>query len=536
MTSKSQNHNYLIYNENGTLELEDNKFEDMDHQIIYNNSHLAIKRKDKIKNLIDEGLKSHIFHFKETITITPKSFTCLDKMIGDSNVVTLTDDIELIYSEQIFYEGGIELSKDNLIIDGKGHSINANNLSRIFLITAKDIVLKNIVFKNGKYFRNSLDDKFQGGGSIHIIKGASVKIENCEFENNYSRVSAGAILNKGNLWIHDSVFKSNSSEFQTGAILNKGKIEAKDSIFINNNAYYYAGAIHNHTDSILNMADCKFCENKVEYYAGAINNLGKISLDNCIFESNRTTNYNGGGAICNWQDLLIKKSVFKNNESKNYGGAIFNRNKLKCDECSFIGNYGRSSSGAIHVDRGELSVTNSRFEKNHSSFGGALRIVYGNATFEKCEFSRNYIDEFTFGGGGSAFDSLHSTIVCSICDFDDNKSPYRGGAAQFAKSDAQINNCSFTNNVAPRAGGGIYLRACKSEVMFCTFSGNHSNVGAAIYDTIGNTKIVSCIFTDNIADSQDSGAIEHSSNDFEIDNCIFENNIPKDKSTDGGLW
>ena len=43
---------------------------------------------------------------------------------------------------------GIVISK-SITIDGRGHTINANKLSRVFNITADNVILKNINFING---------------------------------------------------------------------------------------------------------------------------------------------------------------------------------------------------------------------------------------------------------------------------------------------------------------------------------------------------------------------------------------------------
>lgn len=48
---------------------------------------------------------------------------------------------------------GILISK-SIVIDGKGHTINANKISRIFNITADNVILRNINFING----NALED------------------------------------------------------------------------------------------------------------------------------------------------------------------------------------------------------------------------------------------------------------------------------------------------------------------------------------------------------------------------------------------
>ena len=54
----------------------------------------------------------------------------------------------------------IEIDKE-MGIDGKGHSIDAKSLSRVFRITGSNVLLKNITFLNGNY-----DDFY--GGAIYL--------------------------------------------------------------------------------------------------------------------------------------------------------------------------------------------------------------------------------------------------------------------------------------------------------------------------------------------------------------------------------
>ena len=76
---------------------------------------------------------------------------------------------------------GVVISK-SMTIDGAGHTLNGNKLSRMFNVTADNVILKNINFINGnaygRYFSNEA-----GGGAIYW-NGANGYIENCRFTNN----------------------------------------------------------------------------------------------------------------------------------------------------------------------------------------------------------------------------------------------------------------------------------------------------------------------------------------------------------------
>ena len=83
-------------------------------------------------------------------------FGYLDKLIHKSTAdeIVLKENICLESYEMEFYEGGIELDIDNLIINGNGKIIDGSNASRIFIVIGKNITLKNIIFKNGQTHKN----------------------------------------------------------------------------------------------------------------------------------------------------------------------------------------------------------------------------------------------------------------------------------------------------------------------------------------------------------------------------------------------
>lgn len=79
---------------------------------------------------------------------------------------------------------GILINK-TITIDGNGHTLNGNHTSRMFNISADNVIIKNINFINGNayglYFSSNA-----GGGAIYW-NGANGYIENCNFTNNTGR-------------------------------------------------------------------------------------------------------------------------------------------------------------------------------------------------------------------------------------------------------------------------------------------------------------------------------------------------------------
>lgn len=108
------------------------------------------------------GFKSYEFNFcpncgnkltslKEKEEETHKTtFKYLNELIQEgNNEITIDSDIILTNSEAEIFSEGIPIDVDNIIINGDGHTIDAHNQSRIFKNNAKNIIIKNIILKNG---------------------------------------------------------------------------------------------------------------------------------------------------------------------------------------------------------------------------------------------------------------------------------------------------------------------------------------------------------------------------------------------------
>ena len=187
-------------------------------------------------------------------------------------ILTLNKNYKFVNSSNINNKG-ILISK-SITIDGNGHTIDANKVSRIFNIVADNVILKNINFLNGNILGSY--NNITGGGAIYW-SGTNGKLLNCNFINNtgseieddpYEEVvtsedgrnynirirPVGALTNKGGaiVWkgnngtISNCTFKNNNVGYpnQGGAIYwsgNNGKIT--NSLFYNNSAWA-GGAIY----------------------------------------------------------------------------------------------------------------------------------------------------------------------------------------------------------------------------------------------------------------------------------------------------
>lgn len=313
---------------------------------IFSNGDLKILKMDDIKQYIELTDECNIIFMDDYDVGDFKTFEDLNNLLNNGSCeVVLEDDFVMFEFEQEFFEGGIDLDSENLILDGQGHSIDANGFSRIFNIIG-NVVLKDITFKNGKTYQNKFGLDTFGGGAINISYGSSVKLIKCNFINNTSKNSAGAIINKGELILKSSTFYNNISQTRGGAIYN-----CRDSV---------------------------------------------LSVDMCVFESNDS--FSGGVLHNEGCCELFNSNLLKNTSKK--GGGIYNVNILDSNNCIFeknkcldvkisnqwVGGFG----GAIHSHDGVLYLKDNTYRENSSTDGGAIYTNSDDITLLNSAFLRNF--------------------------------------------------------------------------------------------------------------------------------------------------
>lgn len=446
------------------------------------------------------------------------SFIKLNEIINDNEdtFIELHDNFTFESGPDDAFVDGIVINR-SLSIFGNGITINGNNQSRIFNITADNVFIRDINFINAcSNSGGAVIGQNYGVISCNFINNIATKsggaifggtATDCNFEFNSAR-EGGAIANGFSI---NSTFTSNHAKYG-GALYN---VYAENSTFISNFAEY-SGAMEG--NSALN---CKFFYNvatnlygagyfyavKCEFRYNSANKAGALGGDAmyCKFISNSADE---GGAVlkCN-----IINSTFENNHAR-LGGAIFGDGESIVN-CNFTNNSADGYGGALY----NLYALNCKFNKNSASIGGA--IYDGSA--DNCEFVSNSARE--------SYGAVYGYVVNSI--FISNTAP-KGGAL----GDGSAKNSYFEANTATNHGGALY----GSSAINCTFKINDAKEGGAMYggsavdcDFIsnhaclggaiaGSCSAVSSNFINNVADI--SGGANYESS---ILNCYLDGNLPK---------
>ena len=423
-TDNLNNMGYAIYNSNALITIEKSKFiDEHDAKLIFNNSILKISKKNQLEDKIESGEHAKpLKYLKVGIDENSNGFFYLDELIqkGPSKIL-LEQDITLQDVEQSFFEGGIELDKDNLTIDGQGYSINANKLSRIFYITAKNVTLKNIKFINGKYVKNALDGKNNGGGAIYCLHDTSLTITDCEFLDNNSRESAGAICSKGDL-----------------NLIERTK-------FIKNHCRSY-GTIYSEL-GFVNMVDCEFNENNSGSGGAVYINEGNLKSENCNFNNNSAV-VHGGVITAEYGCLEFHGCSFNNNTSNQGVGG-----------------------GAIYNDNATINFIDCTFESNYGCYGGAINNGYdGFTNIKQCYFGENYAITKNSEKVYKSPDKYLSLIDSYGRNFEDSiyQSLGKGGAIN-NKGSVKLSDSTFNGKESD-----ILFNEGDIEIGGCTFKSYHS--------------------------------------------------------------
>jgi len=284
------------------------------------------------------------------------SFTDLENEISNFNeTLILTKDYTYDENEDSSLQG-IYIKK-SIKIEGNGHTISGNNISKIFIVTANNVILKNINFNDGYNSKNLhgsaitwqgnngklINSNFTNNvGYVHSTvywDGLNGEIINCNFKNNYQINGAGAIMWQAkNGKISNSNFIDNYAYATYASSItwygDNGMLE--NCSFINNNRCDVNTILWSGKNSIL--YNCYFENNTANNGAG-IHWRGSGNITRCTFINNLAKKQDGGGIyLFKTSDYFLKDCIFINNSAVGNGGAVYGLDLKKSSNCSFINN------------------------------------------------------------------------------------------------------------------------------------------------------------------------------------------------------
>ena len=390
------------------------------------------------------------------------NFTSLQTLIDTSgDYLALDKDYQRVSGES-----DIKITKDITINGtadffsqyGNTHAIDANNLGRIFNVTAgKKLTLIGVTLINGNA---------ENGGAVY--NNGIVNATNCRFLDNTATYNGGAIYNNGGtLRLTNCVLDENDLTDRTvngngGAAIcdHAGTVTIVQCLISNNlknivprgGTGTYAGDL---------------CSAAVSTYDGSLTVLGYS------YFVNNSGSFGGAILVDGPNGMLsVSGSTFENNYAFNGGAIDFVGNTYTISNCTFKDNKARgtgskntniASGGAICAQETNTNsiISNCKFENNSASYGGAINAVNVNLT--NSNFTDNTADSSysgTFnnkannrgGEGGALYVSASdSSTVCTAiiddCNFIDNYGTGKYYGVRLIRTNSDISDSSFTNTM-----------------------------------------------------------------------------------------
>ncbi len=392
---------------------------------------------DDVQDVVSDTSEGSYTDLSDAINKTEKSIT-----LERNYKYNETDNIKYIEFKNI----------ENYTIDGNNHVIDADGKTYMFNVSNSTLTLKNLVLKNTNNsairftnsklvtinvtFINANSEDY--GGAIRSISSDYYSI-NDTFTDNSAKDSGSAIVgvnskiyidngtftNRNPIrWsliygenciidVSNSIFANTTSKYAT-AIYNTYNTTIKKSKFINLTANATAGAIavkggnpSKHT--FLTIVDCEFINVSAAKNGGAVfadinsngfnSEGGIVNITDSLFEKNSAE---FGGAILQLGGFLaVSNSTFTNNIASENGGAIYtsDANTLITNN-TFANNKAHETDGhggALYLDYGTLLVvvSNSTFENNIASEGGAIYVYNSLYIIANVQFKNNGNDIYT---------------------------------------------------------------------------------------------------------------------------------------------
>ena len=330
----------------------------------------------------------------------------------------------------------IEITNKNLSINGNNHVIDGNSLTRIFSIDSSNVVINNLIIKNGNI-------------SAIFIQNSTLITNNVTFENNIA-VGGAAVCGVS------SIYNSSGDRF------------------INNNAKY-GSSIFLTDKSELNLNDGTF---KNDNYL----DWGLIYLSSCTVNIQNTSFYNLTSNYCPAVYIgecegRIKNSRFVNLHANKTAGAVALKKIYKefsIEDCEFINATSEKNGGGIYIDingdgdlpRGTVIIANSSFEDCSSEFGGAVVQLGGILNINNTNFTSNIAN---YDGGAvytsNSYVSIYNSNFISNKGLTDGFS--NGGAIFNLIGSLELINCTLENNAASNASS-IYSYESELTLKDCS--------------------------------------------------------------------
>ena len=329
---------------------------------------------------------------EDTLSASPGKYQDLANLIDktkENGILKLKKDYKY---ENSFSNNGISIDKA-ITIDGNGHYIDGNNLARAFVVSSRNVTIKNLVFKNC-YNGNSYDSN---GGSIYW-SGYNGYLTNCKFINSRTVSSYKSNVNYA--------YSEGGAVYWSG---NNGKITNCDF-----NDCYCSYDKEKSSDG--------YSRGGAVYWSGSAGVISNSQFRNCFADSSYCSY--GGSVYFSSTDAIISNSLFYNSFTKSntysYGGAIYwsysggiLRNS-QFNHCFATASYYTPCGAAVYWGGSSGLIDGCRFVENSQDENGVVYISGNYMDVESSYFCDNAKNDLYWTGSGG---KVHNSVLYSKTNY-----------------------------------------------------------------------------------------------------------------------
>ena len=440
-----------------------------------------------------------------TETETTKTFT--DLYVDISNATGVLDiQCNYKYNNETDQNIGITLGMDNFVINGNGHTLDANNQSRIFQIMANNITINNLTLINANMPVASV---------LFIAKNCSLTTNNVIFKNNTAATQGTVLVYGKYVSNNDAFIDSTSTNMGTVTLLLGGKGVFNNAIMMSSKQLTW-GLLYADYDSYIYVCNSTFANTTSKYTtairgnkatvienstfinlhalfsAGAIgakcaatSSIDELTINNCTFV-NVTSEKNAGAILADVFNKTVTTPVTITNSRfvdcySEFGGAVMQYGgTLTVDNCTFKDTYALFDGGAIYTSYAAVNIVNSTFDKNKAEYNGTDRPTYGGSIF--CDMGRFNLTASTVKNSNADTAAIY-LYDCSYSIADnvfENNCPLNGSYMDiytvFDTASGILENNTYSGNDTLSPNNKIYESIIASAGMKLTLINNTINV------------------------------------------------------------
>lgn len=202
------------------------------------------------------------------------------------------------------YSGNKEIYIDKTItLDGKGATLDAQDSSRILVVRANNVIIKNINFINANGYSSSYGRDY-GGAIFFGYQVDNFLVENCNFTNCRAEFGGAIFLYEYEGVAKNCNFINCHAGYRGGALM---WMDAENCNFIGNSADGDGGAMFGGF-----ARECRFVNNSAKECGGALN---RVEFYKCYFESNTPEDVSDDS----WERFIVNATLKITQTGSYYG-------------------------------------------------------------------------------------------------------------------------------------------------------------------------------------------------------------------------